>query len=75
MDLSSERMDDELYMFGGYPLDGLLDDMVTILVFDTWEDMFFKLLDQLGLLIGQNVLESLWNVRCVRRILRDGLTF
>ncbi len=68
-------MDDELYMFGGYPLDGLLDDMVTILVFDTWEDMFFKLLDQLGLLIGQNVLESLWNVRCVRRILRDGLTF
>jgi len=75
LDLSSERMDDELYMFGGYPLDGLLDDMVTILVFDTWEDMFFKLLDQLGLLIGQNVLESLWNVRCVRRILRDGLTF
>lgn len=52
-------MDDELYMLGGYPLNGLLDDMVTILVFDTWEDMFFKLLDQLGLLIGQNVLESL----------------
>lgn len=57
--MSSERMDDELYMLGGYPLDGLLNDMVTILVFDTWEDMFFKLLDQLGLLIGQNVLESL----------------
>jgi len=38
-------MDDELYMFGGDPLDGFLDDMVTVLVFDTREDMLFKLLD------------------------------
>lgn len=68
-------MDDELYMLGGDPLDGFLNDMITILVLDTMEDMFFKLFDQLRLLIGQNVLERLQEVNFVERIVRRGLTF
>lgn len=52
-------MDDELYMLGGDPLDRFLDNVVAILILDTREDMFFELLDQLRLLIGQNVLEGL----------------
>lgn len=58
-DLTVKRIDDELDMFRRNALDGLLDDMVAILVFDTANDASIELLDQTGLLVGKDMFKSL----------------
>ena len=59
VDLTGESIDDELYMNGRYSFDSLLDDMVTVLVLDTSKNMVGELRDQRGLLICQDMFESL----------------
>ncbi len=56
MDLPGKGTDDELDMFGWYAFDGLLNDMVSILVFHTLENMIFELFNNGRLLICQDVL-------------------
>ena len=63
MHLPRESVDDELNVLCWYSLDCFLDDMVAVLIFDTFEDVMFKLLDQLRLLVGQNMLEGLREIR------------
>ena len=58
-DLAGERIDDELDMLSRYSFDGFLDDVIAILVFDASENTVLKLLDKAGLLIGENMFESL----------------
>jgi len=57
--LSVNGVEDELHASGIETLDGLLDDMVAVLVLDTSQDMRFQFLNKLGLLIAENVLQSL----------------
>jgi len=46
LDLASECIDDELYVFCGYALDSFLDDVIAILILDTLEDLILEFLDQ-----------------------------
>jgi len=57
--LTSKSFDDELDMLCGYSLDGLLHDVIAILIFDTFEDIGLEFCNELGLLIGEDMLESL----------------
>lgn len=59
MYLSGERVNNELDMFCRDSLDSLLNNMITVLVLDTFEHMVFELFDQKSLLIGKDVLQSL----------------
>src|SRR2546421_8147749 len=59
VDLICKSVYDELDMLCRHAFDGLLNDMIAILVFDTFEHVGFELFDHAGLLVGQNVLESL----------------
>ena len=59
MDLVREGIDNELDMFRGNSLNGLLNHMIAVLIFHALEDVVFKLFDQLSLLVGQNMLECL----------------
>lgn len=52
MDLTMECLDDELYMFGRDPLDSFLDYVISVLVFDTFQDMAIQFFDQCCLLLG-----------------------
>lgn len=45
VDLSSKGIDDEPDVFGRYSLDGFLDDMIAILIFDALEDICLELLN------------------------------
>ena len=49
--LSPERLDDELDVLHRHPFNGLLDDVVAILVFDASHNILFELLDQHCLLV------------------------
>ncbi len=57
--LTRERVDDELDVHRRHPLDGLLDHMVPVLIFDAFEHMLFEFFDQLRLLVRQNMLQRL----------------
>ena len=59
LDLAVESLDDELNVLGRNSLDGLLDHVIAILVLDTLQHVIVELFDERGLLINQNVLESL----------------
>lgn len=59
VNLASECLDDELNMLCWDTLDGFLNHMVTVLVLDTLQNIGSKLFDELGLLIGENMLECL----------------
>lgn len=52
VDLIIECLDDELYMFGRDPLDSFLDNVISILVFDAFQDMAIQFFDQCCLLLG-----------------------
>jgi hypothetical protein len=52
MDLAFERFNDELNMLRWNSLDGLLDDVVAILILDTLQNVVLELLYELSLLIG-----------------------
>lgn len=58
-DLALEGIDDELYALGGDPLDGLLDDVVAVLVFDALDNRAPQLEDKLGLLVHKHVFDGL----------------
>jgi hypothetical protein len=57
--LTSEGIDDELDVFCWDTLNGFLDDVVTILVLYAFENVGTKFLDKFGLLISQDMFESL----------------
>ena len=57
--LACKCVDDELNMHRRNPLDGLLYDMIAVLIFDAFEHMLFEFSNQLRLLIGQNMLKGL----------------
>lgn len=52
MDLTVECLNDELYMFGRDPLDSLLDYVISVLIFDTFQNMAIQFFDQCCLLLG-----------------------
>ena len=57
--LSSKSFDDELDVLHRYSLDGFLHNVIAVLIFDTFEDIGLKFCNKLGLLIGEDMLESL----------------
>lgn len=59
MHLTGECIDDELNVDGRNPLDGLLYHMIAILVLDAFKHILFEFSNQLRLLIGQNMFQSL----------------
>jgi hypothetical protein len=59
MDLALEGFEDELNVLGRDTFDGFLDHMVAILVLDTLQNLWLKLADKLGLLVGENMLKCL----------------
>ncbi len=59
MHLAFERFDDELDVLRWYSLDGLLHHVVAILILDTFEDVGLEFGHERGLLVRQDVLESL----------------
>lgn len=59
--LSLESVDDELDVLRWNPFNGLLDDMVSILVTDTLEHVVLELLDHGCLLIGKDMFQRLIN--------------
>jgi len=61
-DLSGEGIDDKMDVFGWHPFDRLLDNMVAVLIFHTFENVVLEFFDQTGLLIGEYVLKRLTHV-------------
>lgn len=59
MHLVGEGIYDEVNVFGRNALDGFLNDMIPVLILDTLEDVALQLFNQLGLLVDEDVLESL----------------
>ncbi len=59
LNLASERVDDELNVFGRHSLDSFLHHVIAILILHAVDYVVLELLDQLCLLVGQNVLKSL----------------
>jgi hypothetical protein len=51
VDLAPEGIDDELYVFSRYTLDSLLNNMVSILILDTLENISLQLFNELSLLV------------------------
>jgi hypothetical protein len=60
--LPLEGFDDESDVLGWDALDGLLDNMVAILVLDALENIRSKFLGKLGLLIGKDMFQSLFRI-------------
>ena len=58
-DLSREGIKDELNMFMCDAFDGLLDDVIAILVLDAFHHEIVELFDKAYLLINEHMLESL----------------
>jgi hypothetical protein len=59
LDLASESLEDERYVFGVATFDGLLDDVVSVLVFDASQDILLQFANERSLLIVQYMFESL----------------
>lgn len=57
--LSGKSANDELDMFCRDSLDSLLNDMIAVLVLDTFEHMIFQLFYQESLLVGKDMLQRL----------------
>ena len=57
--VTSEGVNDELDMFGGYSLESFLDHVVPVLILDAFEHVVLKFPDQLRLLVGQDVFQGL----------------
>lgn len=67
LNVTSEGVDNELNMFGGYPLESFLNHMVSILILHALENAVLKFPNQLRLLVGQNMFQSL------RRLARSAI--
>jgi len=59
VDLASEGLDDELNMFSRNSFDGFLDDVVSVLILDTLEDVRLEFLNKFSLLIREDMFKSL----------------
>lgn len=59
VNLVAKGRKDELNVFGVTSFDSLLDDMISVLVFDASNDVVFELVDQTGLLVVEDVIECL----------------
>lgn len=59
MYLTPECFNDELYVFGWDTLNGLLYNVIAILILDALENIGVQLLGKLGLLIGEHMFECL----------------
>lgn len=59
VDLASEGINDELYVLGGDPLNGFLDNVIAVLILDALEDVCLQLPNQFCLLVREDVLEGL----------------
>lgn len=57
--LTSKSFDDKLDVLRGYSLDGFLHDVIAVLIFDTFKDISLEFCNEFGLLIGEDMLESL----------------
>ena len=57
--LTSEGIDDEVYVLSRYSFNGFLDHVIAILILDAFQHVVLKLFDQLCLLVCKNVFESL----------------
>ena len=61
MYLSGESVDDELDMFRRDSLDSFLNNMIPVLVLDTFEHMIFQLFYKESLLVGKDMLQRLFS--------------
>lgn len=59
MYLSGESVNNELDMFCRDSLDSLLNNMIAVLVLDTFEHIIFQLFYQESLLVGKDMLQRL----------------
>ena len=59
LNVTSKGADDELDMFSWDSLKSFLDHMISILILDAFENVVLKFPDQLRLLVGQDVFQSL----------------
>lgn len=57
--MTSEGVDDKLDMFSRYSLERFLNHMVPVLILDAFENVVLKFPNQLRLLVGQDVFQSL----------------
>ena len=57
--LTCKSIDDELDVLWRHTLNGLLNDMVAILILNTFDHLRFEFFDYAGLLVGQDVLKGL----------------
>lgn len=74
--MTSEGVNDELNMFSGYSLESFLDHMIPVLILDAFEDVVLKFPNQLSLLVGQDVFQSLRGlVKSRNQEIRPGPTF
>lgn len=62
MHLASESFDDELHMLCWYALNGLLHDVIPVLIFDTFENIGLEFCDEFGLLIRKDILKCLYKL-------------
>lgn len=62
LNVTSKGTNDELYMCSWYSLESFLDHMVPILILDAFENVVLKFSNQLRLLVGQDMFQSLRNV-------------
>ena len=53
--VTGEGVDDELNVFSGYSFEGFLDDMVSVLILDAFENVVLEFPNQLRLLVRQDV--------------------
>lgn len=60
--LATKGIYDEGNMISGDPLDCFLNDMIPVLIFDTFEDAIFQFLDKYSLLVGQDMFKRLFRV-------------
>ena len=73
-DIADERINHEMRVFGRNMLHNDLDDMVSILVADTVENVVLKLINHSGLLVNKNMLQSLENISIRSQSLEAQLT-
>jgi hypothetical protein len=59
LNLTSESLENERYVVGVATLDGLLNDMISVLVLDASQNVLFQFANQWCLLIVEYMLESL----------------
>lgn len=59
MYLSGESVNNELDVFCRDSFDSLLNNMIAVLVLDTFEHMIFQLFNQDSLLVGKDMLQRL----------------